>query len=728
MKDDCSLSGVHILPEIWNSPITLPEWTPTSQFGYALYCISNELNTTSFRSIWFTGDDMTNLQVLRQVNRLRDELNRHNQLYFALDQPEISDAKYDKLFQELRRLEEQYPELITLDSPTQRVGAEPVDGFAEARHLIPLLSLANAFNEEEFLAWHHRTTNTLEVDGFDMVCELKYDGLAVALTYDEGTLVCGATRGNGTVGENVTANLRTIKSIPLRVLGDSPSRFEVRGEVFFPLSAFHRFNEERIAEGLARYAHPRNTAAGSVRQLDPRTTSERPLDIFIYNLGYSNTPVPDTHWDRLSYIEHLGFKINHNNQLVHTPDEAIDYYRSWLKRSDSLDYGCDGVVIKVNRLDFQQHIGVVGREPRWAIAYKFPATQSATRLLDIRLKIGRTGSINPYAIFDPVDIDGVTVKQATLHNEDYIRNKDLHIGDWVVVERAGEVIPQVVTVITNRRTGEEKVFEMPSKCPSCSEPVVRPEDEAMTTCVNATCPAQLVRLLEHFVSKGAMNINGLGVKQVTMLLDQGLIKDVADLYYLKKEELLGLDRMAEQRVSNLLGAIERSKDRSLSSVLLALGTRHVGSEVADLLAHHFGNIDALMEATNEELITIPSIGPKIANSVTTYFSNESNRAVIEKLCMAGVQLRGKERPKPTEQLLTGMRFVVTGRLQNFSRSQIEGRIRELGGSASSNVNRKTDYIIAGEDAGSKLTAAQKLDVKILMEEEFLRLVENMGEN
>ena len=667
---------------------------------------------------------MAKPQVLKRANRLRDELNRHNNLYFVLDQPEISDAQYDKLFRELRQLEEQHPELVTPDSPTQRVGAEPAEWFAEARHPVPLLSLANAFDEEEFLAWHRRIANLLEADGFDMVCELKYDGLAVALTYEEGALVRGATRGNGTVGEDVTTNLRTVRSIPLRVLGDAPRRFEVRGEVFFPLSAFHRFNDERVAEGLAPYAHPRNTAAGSVRQLDPRATAERPLDIFIYSLGYADAPVPDTHWDTLTYLGELGFKINPNNRRARVPDEAIDYYRSWLEKSEGLDYGCDGVVIKVDRFDFQQHLGVVGREPRWAIAYKFPATQSVTRLQNIGVNVGRTGSINPYAVLEPVDVGGVTVRQATLHNEDYIRDKDLRIGDWVVVERAGEVIPQVVTVVTTRRTGREKAFEMPSKCPSCGEPVTRPEGEAMTVCVNATCPAQLVRLLEHFVSKGAMDIDGLGIKQTTMLLGQGLIKDVADVYYLKKEDLLDVERMAEKSVSNLLDAIERSKDRPLSRLMVALGTNHVGSEVADLLARHFGNIDAVMETTEEKLTAIPSIGPKIAAAVVAYFANESNRAVIEKLRRAGVRMEDKARPEPAEQLLAGMRFVVTGRLQSFSRSQIEDRIKQLGGAVSGSVTRKTDYIVAGEDAGSKLAAAQELDVNILTEEELLRLVEH----
>ena len=666
---------------------------------------------------------MTDPKVLERVHTLRQELNRHNYLYFVLDAPEISDGQYDRQMRQLRELEERRPDLVTTDSPTQRVGAEPAEGFAQAQHPFPMLSLGNAFNEDELRAWHQRTTNLLDGAGFEMVCELKYDGLAVALTYEDGVLVRGATRGNGSVGEDVTSNLRTIKSIPLRVLGDAPQRFEVRGEVLLPKSAFQKLNEERAAEGLPLYAHPRNTAAGSVRQLDARVTAQRPLDIFVYSLGYAEGVVPDTHWDTFDYLGSLGFKINPNNRRFQTPEEVIDYYRSWLKNAEGLDYGCDGVVIKVDRFDLQQHLGDVGREPRWAIAYKFPATQSVTQLLDIGVNVGRTGSINPYAVLEPVDVGGVTVRQATLHNQDYIRAKDLRIGDWVVVERAGEVIPQVVSVVTARRTGKEKRFRMRRKCPSCRQPVSRPEGEAMSLCVNAACPAQLVRLLEHFVSKGAMDIEGLGTKQTATLLEQGLIEDVADLYYLKVDELLNLERMAETSVSNLLAAIESSKERPLSRVLVALGIGHVGSEVADLLARRFRTIDALMAATEVDLSSIPSIGPKIAEAVVAYFRNESNRRVVEKLRKAGVRLEDEARPEPAEQILAGMRFVVTGRLQSFSRSQIEGRIKELGGAVSGGVSGKTDYLVAGEDAGSKLADAQRLEVKTLTEKEFLDLAE-----
>ena len=667
-------------------------------------------------------DKMADARIAERAAALRDELTRHNHLYFVLDRPEVSDGQYDDLMRELRELEDQHPELLTPDSPTQRVGAEPSQGFADVEHPVPMLSLANAFDDEELLAWHARVRGLLDVETFDMVCELKFDGLAVALTYEDGVLVRGATRGNGLTGEDVTLNLRTIRSIPLRVLGaDTPSRFEVRGEVFFPKTQFVRFNEERAAQGLDTYANPRNTAAGSLRQLDPRMTAERPLDIFVYGLGYAEGEAPDNQWDTLSYLGGLGFKINPNNRLVRTPDEVVDYYRAWLERVEDLDYGCDGVVVKVNRFDYQRDLGVVGREPRWSVAYKFPATQAVTRLREIKVNVGRTGSMNPYALLEPVDIVGATVKRATLHNEDYIRSKDLMIDDWVVVERAGEVIPQIVSVITGRRTGEEKPFEMPTACPSCEQEVVRPEGEAMSYCVNAACPAQLARLLEHFVSRDAMDIDGMGGKLGIALINQGLVKDVADIYFLAMDQLLELERMAEKSASNLLGAIKGSKDRPLARVLVALGIDHVGSEVADLLARRLRTIEALIGATGEDLTEIPAIGPKIAASVVAYFQNRSHLDVIEKLRRAGVRLEDEPGEEPAEQALAGLRFVVTGRLAGFSRSEMESRIKELGGAVSSNVSRNTDYLIAGEDAGSKLADAQSLEVPVISEEEFLDL-------
>lgn len=665
--------------------------------------------------------------IIDHIRELRSRIDYHDHRYFVLDDPEISDSQYDELMRELRGIESDHPELVTPDSPTQRVGAEPLDGFERAEHPVPLLSLGNAFDEGEFMAWHARVVDLLEEPRFDMVCELKFDGLAVALTYEDGRLIRGATRGNGTEGEDVTANLRTIRSIPLRVPDGAPSRFEARGEVFFPKSKFEAFNEQRIEQELPPYAHPRNTAAGSIRQLDPRVTALRPLDIFIYSVGYAEPMTFDTHWQTLAKLRDLGFKTSPHSRLVHTPEEALDYYREWVKEWEGLDYGCDGVVVKIDRFDYQRHLGVVGREPRWSIAYKFPAVQATTRLLDIAVNVGRTGSINPYAVLEPVNINGVTVRQATLHNADYIKAKDLRVGDWVVVERAGEVIPQVVSTVVSRRTGEEKRFTMPEACPSCGEPVVRSEGEAAHVCVNSSCPAQLVRLLEHFVSRGAMDIEGLGIKQASALLEHGLIRDVGDLYTLDKDDLVPLERFGETSAANLISAIAASKKRPFSRVLAAVGIQHVGSEVADILVRHFPTIDSLMNATQEELEAAPSIGPKIADTVIAYFHNESNRTVIQKLREVGVTMESEEREDAGEQTLDGLRFVVTGRLRQFSRSEITGKIKDLGGAVSGSVSKKTDYLVAGEDAGSKLADAEKHGVEVITEDEILKMVESRSE-
>ncbi|MCY4578908.1 MAG: NAD-dependent DNA ligase LigA, partial [Chloroflexi bacterium] len=655
-------------------------------------------------------------------------------------------------------------------------------------------------------------------------------------TYEDGVFVRGATRGNGMVGEDVTSNLRTIKSIPLRLLSnDAPQRFEVRGEVYFPKSLFAKFNEERAARGEQTYANPRNTAAGSLRQLDPRNTAERPLDIFIYSLGYAEGgDVPDTHWEMLQYLKRLGFKVSDDSRRVQTPEEAVAFYNQWVHSyEEELDAAADGIVIKVDNLDYQRHLGVVGREPRWAVAYKFPAVQEITQLLDIRVNVGRTGSINPYAVLEPVNIAGATVRQATLHNEDYIRSKDLLIGDWVVVERAGEVIPQVVSVIADRRSGDEREFQMPVVCPDpmCGEPIVSPEDDAMSYCVNASCPTQLVRLLEHFVSRGAMDIDGMGIKWGEYLIQQGLIRDVADIYYLKpgdlarlnlldvidaakarpfedalaasgiptvgkksagiiaerfgnmsvlssaseldigeligvsartaravvghfaelrgqphiteissdflgngligvqsdlfyvnRKHLLQPETLRQKSVSNLLSAIEASKGRPLARVLVALGIRHVGGEVAELLAREFTTIDNLMAADEEALVAIDSIGPRIAESVVSYFRNEANRTVVEKLRAAGVRLEDEERVIPTEQPFVGMRFVVTGRLERFSRSQVQDLIKQYGGAVSGSVSKNTSYLVAGEGGGSKLADAQRLEVEVLTEDELLEML------
>ncbi len=776
-----------------------------------------------------------------RVSELSETIRRHDYLYYAKARPEIADAEYDRMMRELRRIEEENPELITLDSPTQRVGGAPAEGFVEVAHHRAMLSLSNAFDDDEFHAWHQRVAGLLETERFDMVCELKFDGLAVALTYRDGLFARGATRGNGVVGEDVTSNLRTINSIPLRLTGsDFPELLEVRGEVYFPKSKFDEFNAKREAEGLPTYVNPRNTASGSLRQLDPRMTAERPLDIFAYSVGYwEGGSAPDNQFDTLQFLGSLGFKVNDRSAIFSSAGEVLDWYRRWRDEFHNLDYGCDGIVVKVNRFDYQRHLGEVGREPRWAIAYKFPAEQAITRLMDVRFNVGRTGSINPYAALEPVYVGGATVSRATLHNEDYIASRDLRIGDSVVVERAGEVIPQVVRPLAEKRDGSEVRVVMPKRCPSCGEDVIRREDEAMSYCVNASCPEQLVRLVEHFVSKGAMDIEGIGEKWGAILIAQGLVRDVADLYRLKKEDLAQMnlldaisaakagefasaldkagipnvgkktaeilaerfdsfealmmaprdelaaidgvseraansvasyfdddilkeaverlgDELVRQRLverlsdlyyvskeyliqpetlrqksaTNILDAIANSKTQPLSRVLVALGIAHVGSEVARALARHFGSMDRIRNAEREELEELNMIGPKIAESVCDYFENPSNIEVVDKLASAGVNMveDSVESNGNGAASLKDMRFVVTGRLANYSRSAIQDRIKELGGSVTGSVSKKTDYLVAGEEAGSKLSEAQKLGVKVLSEEEFESLVSQGAES
>lgn len=662
-------------------------------------------------------------EVKQRIEELRRLINYHNYRYYVLDSPEISDAEYDELMRELKRLEEEYPELITPDSPTQRVGAAPVEAFGVVEHPQPLLSLANAFSDEELDAWYRRASNLLGGRHTDFVCELKIDGLAVALTYVNGLFEVGATRGDGFRGENITLNLRTIKSIPLSVPKEAPPRFEVRGEVYLSKAGFKRLNEERAREGLPLFANPRNAAAGSVRQLDPRITAQRPLDIFIYGLGWAEgKAVPDTHWEVMQYLKSLGFKVNPNIALCRDIDEVKAYYKKWVDDREELPYETDGVVVKINPIPFQTELGYVGREPRWAIAYKFPAVQGVTRLLDIGINVGRTGSLNPYAILEPVQVGGVTIKHAALHNEEDIHRKDIRIGDWVVVQRAGEVIPEIVEPIVSRRSGKEKIFYMPKQCPVCGAEVIKPEGEAMHRCTNAACPAQALERIKHFVSRGAMDIEGIGEKMSQALFEAGLVKDVGDIYYLTRDQLLNLERMADKSVSNILSSIERSKNRPLSRVIFALGITHIGEETAELLAEHFTSLDELAQAPREKLLEIPSIGPKIADSILAFFRQEQNRKIIEKLRQAGVKLEA-EKVEAKELPLAGLEFVITGRLQTFTRQEAEARIKALGGKAGSDVTRKTNYLVVGAEPGSKLARAQTLGIKTLTEAEFLELLQ-----
>ncbi|MBA7626840.1 DNA ligase [subsurface metagenome] len=677
---------------------------------------------------------MKDLDHIRQrIDELRGQINHHNYRYYVLDSPEISDAEYDLLMRELEQLEVEYPQFLTPDSPTQRVGAAPVEAFGVVEHPLPLLSLGNAFSEAELVAWYTRISKLAGQEEFNLVGEHKIDGLAVALTYVNGQLTTGATRGDGFRGENITQNLRTIRSIPLSVSKEAPPRFEVRGEVFLPKAGFNKLNKERAEEGLPLFANPRNAAAGSVRQLDPRITAKRPLDIYIYMLGYAEgEPTPPTHWETMAYLKSLGFKVNPNNQLLTDIGQVEDYYKTWGEKRESLPYEADGIVVKVDLLELQERLGDIGHEPRWAIAYKFPAIQGTTRLKEIGISVGRTGTLNPYAILEPVSVGGVTIKQAALHNEDDIRRKDIRIGDTVIVQRAGEVIPEVVGPVVSKRSGQEKNFSLLEKifdtekgrpaCPICGAEVVRPEGEVMYYCPNAACPAQVQQRLEHFASRGAMDIRGIGEQMSGLLLREGLVKDVADLYYLTPEKLAGLERMGEKSADNIINAIGSSKIQPLARVIFALGIRHVGEEMAELLAKEFLSLDELAKASKERLMFVPTIGPKIADSIIAFFQQEENRRIIQRLKDAGVNPK-EEKAKPEELPLAGQEFVITGRLDRFSRQEAEARIKALGGTAKSDVTRKTTYLVVGAEPGSKLVHAQALGIKQLSEEEFLKLLE-----
>lgn len=665
--------------------------------------------------------------VIRRVAELREKLNYHNHRYYVLDHPVISDYEYDRLFQELKELEEQYPELVALDSPTHRVGGDPADGFVQVEHRHTMLSLGNVFDDESLEAWHRRVKNLLDDAEFSMTCELKIDGLAVSLVYVDGVFVQGATRGNGTVGENVTDNLRTIRSIPLMLQGQPLPYLEVRGEVYMPVEEFRRLNREQEERGGQTYANPRNTGAGTIRQLDPKVTASRNMQIWVYSLNDAgNSPYPSGQWETLEWLQSLGFRVNPLNRLCNTLDEVKDYYREWVEERHDLPYEVDGVVVKVNPFNFQNSLGVVGREPRWATAYKFPAERAVTRLKEIGINVGRTGSLNPYAILEPVIVSGATVQHASLHNEEDIRRKDIRVGDWVTVERAGDVIPQVVGPIRERRTGEEVDFSMPEACPECGTGVVKPEGEAMHRCPNSSsCPAQFFELLKHFVSRGAMDMDGLGEQWCRILIDKGFVNTVADLYYLEKSSLLELDRMGDRLATKILDNIEASKTRPLPRILFALGITHVGAEVAELLTQRFASVDQMAQAADEDLIGIDGIGPKIAESIYDYFQVEGNLAVIEKLREAGVKLHHDiQIVDPTDLPWHGLTFVVTGTLSTMTRREAESRIKALGGSTTSSVTRKTAYLVAGNSPGSKLDTANRVGTTVLDEEAFTSLLES----
>ena len=665
---------------------------------------------------------------------LRELLNYHSYRYYVLDSPVITDAEYDALFNELKRIEEEHPELITPDSPTQRVGGPPRDDLPKVRHPAPVLSLSNTFNADEVRAWRERIGKLLPPGTeLDYVVEPKLDGLSVVLTYENGLFVLGATRGDGEVGEDVTPNLRTIPVLPLRIPADpdgppAPPRLVVRGEVFFRLPTFEELNRRRVENGETPFVNPRNAAAGSVRQLDPRITAERPLDLACYQILAGEGDLPTTQWDVLHYLRRMGFPVM-LEYSAHFDDleEVIVYLQEWHERRRTLDFEIDGMVIKINDLRIAESLGVVGKDPRGAIAYKFPAEERTTKLLDVGINVGRTGVLTPYAILEPVEISGVTVRQATLHNFDDIAAKDIRIGDTVIVRRSGEVIPYVVGPVADLRDGDEIPIHPPETCPFCGAPVVREEGEVAYYCSNRDCPERLVRMIEYFVSRSAMDIVGMGERIARQLVEAGLVHDVADLYFLTKEQLLSLEGFAEKKAENLLAAIDASRSRPLPRVLTALGIPGVGSTVAALLTEYYPSLDALARATQEELEAIPGLGPHTAKAIVEFFADERNRHLIEKLRQAGVRMEKEEEAAPASNRLAGLTFVLTGTLPSMTRSEAKALIERHGGRVASSVSRKTDYVVAGEAPGSKLQKAQALGIPVLDEEGLLALIEGEEE-
>lgn len=658
-----------------------------------------------------------------RIKKLREDIHYHNYRYYILDSPVISDAEYDRLMRELIELEEKYPYLITSDSPTQRVGAAPLEKFGTVRHTLPMLSLENAFNEADAREFDQRIKRFLRMDGLvNYVAEPKMDGLAIEIVYEDGVLGAASTRGDGVTGEDVTQNVRTIKSIPLRLQrGESiPRRLEARGEVFLSLKAFKELNQQRIRDGEPPFANPRNAAAGSLRQLDPKVTAGRPLDFFGYGVGMVEGRSFTSQWEILTGLPQWGIKVNPLIRLCKGIEECIDYFQELEGRRRSLAYEIDGMVIKVDSLALQDRLGVKTRSPRWAVAYKFPANQASTRVLNIQVQVGRTGTLTPVAIMESVNIGGVEVSRATLHNQDEIARKDIRIGDTVLIQRAGEVIPEVVKSVPEKRTGKEKEFVMPERCPVCGARVVQLPEEVAVRCPNASCPAQVKESITHFASKGGMDVEGLGEKIVAQLVDSGIIKDAADLYYLSREQILALERFAARSTENILVAIDKSKQTSLSRFLYALGIRYVGEKTAQILAEKFGSLEAIEKAFMEQLMEIDEIGPQVAASVTTFFAEKKNQDVIHRLLAAGVS---PAPPVPTGlRPLAGQSFVFTGGLESFSRDEAKNKVKERGGIVSSSASRKTNYVVAGKDPGSKLARARELGVTILTEEEFKKLI------
>jgi len=663
----------------------------------------------------------------KELETLRDEIRYHEHCYYVLDQPEISDAGFDKLMDKLKKLEAEHPELVTPDSPTQRVGGKPREGFVKVRHSSPMLSLDNTYSEEELRAWERRVHELSGRKDVEYVCELKLDGMSLALQYEDGRLVRGLTRGDGTTGEDVTANVRTVRSVPLSISKEVlkkagvPLDFEVRGELLMPIGAFQKLNAEREKQGLATFANPRNFAAGTVRQLEPSITASRPLDYFGYMLLQKGRTYFDRHWDTINVLEKIGFKTNLNRKLATNMEEVWAFIQHWEGKRESLPYEIDGIVVKVERTSLQEELGYTGKAPRWAIAYKYAARGGVTKIEDIIVQVGRTGKLTPVAVLKPVPIGGTTVSRATLHNMDEIERLGVKIGDWVQVERGGDVIPKVVSVVEDKdhRRGQRS-FRMPERCPVCGGHVVRTEGEADHRCVNTNCPAKLRESVLHFASRAVMNIEGMGDALVNQLTDRGMVKNVADIYRLTKNDLLQLERMGEKSAQNVLDEIEASKKLPLERMIYGLGIRFVGERTAEFLAEHFGSMDGLMQASEEELQEVNEVGPRIAHSIVEFFQEPRNRELVKHLRRAGLTFTGKKKQRGTK--LSGKTFVLTGTLTNYTRDQAKKMIEDAGGRVSGSVSKKTDFVVAGSDAGSKLDQAKELGVKVIDEKEMEELV------
>ena len=669
----------------------------------------------------------THSSVERETEALRDKIRHHEHRYYVLDDPEISDADFDLLMQQLKKLEAAHPQLITPDSPTQRVGGKPREGFAKAAHSRPMLSLDNAYNEQEFRDWARRVYELTGKNKVDFVCELKLDGMSLALTYADGQLARGLTRGDGTIGEDVTTNVRTMQTVPLRIdrkkleAADMPLDFEVRGEVIMSIKAFQRMNEEREQQGLSRAANPRNAAAGSIRVLDPKIVAARRLDFYAYFLLREGNTFLPKHSESLDALDSVGFKVNPHRLRTNDLDKVLEFINKMEAQREKLPYEIDGIVVKVDSTSLWTELGFTGKAPRWAIAYKYAARSGVTQIEDILVQVGRTGKLTPLAALKPVPIGGTTVKRATLHNQDEIERLGVKIGDWVLVERGGDVIPKIVKVIDDKEHPRGKrTFSFPEHCPECGGKVVRAEAEADHRCVNAKCPAKLRESLLHFASRGVMNIEGMGESLVNQLAEGGLVRDVADIYSLTQEKLLSLERVGEKSAANLLREIENSKQLPLERVILGLGIRFVGERTAELLAEHFASVDAFMNASFDELQNVTEVGPRVAQAITEYFSEPRNRELVERLRKAGLKFSGEKKLRGTK--LAGKTFVLTGTLPKLSRDEAKKLIEDAGGKVSGSVSKKTDYVVAGTDPGSKLDKANELKVEVVDEDGLRKLL------